>query len=88
MPPPVTDLSRPLTRDPCYLTTWQRLESSSPTADSILNFQEVERINALYYAYVMLPADAEDPMFQIFVWARHKWTKDRAQSNDPNGLFG
>lgn len=88
LPPPVTELSRPLTRDPCYLTTWRRLESTSPTAYPIMDFRKVERINALYYEYVILPVDNDDPMFQIFLWTRHKWTEDRAQSKDPNGLFG
>ena len=83
LPPPVTELSRPLTRDPCYLATWRRVDRVFPTAHSTIAFEKVGGHNALHYEYVILAEEFEEPMFQIFARTYRKWLDDRAQSRDP-----
>ncbi|KAI0083366.1 hypothetical protein BDY19DRAFT_702552 [Irpex rosettiformis] len=82
LPPPITELSKPLTRDPCFLTTWRTVRRNWKVR---MDFQSTGRVDGFYYEYVFLEEDYQ--VFELFRRVYSMWMGDYALTENPDSFF-
>ncbi|KAI0083367.1 hypothetical protein BDY19DRAFT_900417 [Irpex rosettiformis] len=83
LPQPLSPLSKSLTRDPCYLSTWRLARAARPTEHVVMDLTVVFSDELLYYNYVLWD-DKDEQIQRVLRDAAFEWFDKGGRPENPS----